>query len=428
LWLPNGEAYAKHAVPNAKELTDSKLLPLVFHIDSFIALPSSVPLSWLRGATKKRWPRKDRTDLIESVDADPRTKDYALDALNTPCSKAMHAAFEYARWVANDCATTVDGLQKIEGGFDKMPEVRAHLESRLVPNDPGGFALRATFGWHLSLIDWIDHEWLEHNVARIWDLEVIENDPKVAYGWAAWNMFLRTAQPNIEYYRLLRSQFGYAVDQASQVQENDQLSAGPFGQLSEHLVILYGRGQLALDDDGAILKRLLTKAKPAIRIHAMEFIGLSLWREKVNLPTDAQERLMALWDWYWTHGGEVDAKTDPTSHTFGYWFVCDTFDSQWALDRLEQFVTVVPKPDPSEEIAAILAKIATIDLARALRILRQLIVGDDENWRVYSWRSHAQRILATGIAGNANERDQAIEIVHYLGKRGFVEFRDLLPN
>ena len=161
--------------------------------------------------------------VIEQEDIDPRVKDYAIDALNTPCSKAMHAAFEYARWIAKLGATTVDGREVVEGGFEQMPEVRALLDQRLSPGDPGGFAMRATFGWHFSLLYWIDKDWLVRNANRIFDLEVVGKHPPAAYGWAAWNMFLKTTQPHIEYYRLLKSQFGYVVDQASTIPETPGL-------------------------------------------------------------------------------------------------------------------------------------------------------------------------------------------------------------
>lgn len=68
IWLPSGDTYSHHPVSRPQDLLGSNLLPKVFHIDSSVALPSSVPLSWLRGTTKRRWPRKDRNDLVETVD------------------------------------------------------------------------------------------------------------------------------------------------------------------------------------------------------------------------------------------------------------------------------------------------------------------------------------------------------------------------
>jgi len=59
IWLPSGDKHSHHPVSRPLDLMGSNLLPKVFHIDSTVALPSSVPLSWLRGTTKRRWPRKD---------------------------------------------------------------------------------------------------------------------------------------------------------------------------------------------------------------------------------------------------------------------------------------------------------------------------------------------------------------------------------
>jgi len=68
IWLPDDGTYTRHSVPDANALATSPLLPKVFHIDSSVALPSSVPLSWLRGKTSLRWSRRKRTDLVHSVD------------------------------------------------------------------------------------------------------------------------------------------------------------------------------------------------------------------------------------------------------------------------------------------------------------------------------------------------------------------------
>jgi predicted ATP-dependent endonuclease of OLD family len=69
IWLPSGDnKHTGHPLSRPQDLIGSNLLPKVFHIDSSVALPSSVPLSWLRGTTKRRWPRKDRNDLVETVD------------------------------------------------------------------------------------------------------------------------------------------------------------------------------------------------------------------------------------------------------------------------------------------------------------------------------------------------------------------------
>ena len=68
IWIPNGSTHTKYPITQPDSLLASKLLPQIFHIDSRVALPSSVPLSWLRGATTRRWPRRERNNFISAVD------------------------------------------------------------------------------------------------------------------------------------------------------------------------------------------------------------------------------------------------------------------------------------------------------------------------------------------------------------------------
>ncbi|MCB7129427.1 MAG: hypothetical protein J3T61_07810, partial [Candidatus Brocadiales bacterium] len=367
--------------------------------------------------------------IVDTSDDDPRTKDYTTLSLNSPCGQAMHAVFAYARWIANGIAEKVDGKDVVKGGFDKMPEVRDILESKLAPDDPGGFSLRATYGWFWSLIYWIDRDWLAKHADRICDLRTIETAPEKAYGWAAWNTFLVGTNPHKEHYRLLRDQFSYAIDQASEItSENDDIDR-PFDKLGVHLVIMYGQGHLDLDADNAIVRRLLTKTTPAIRTHAMEFIGNSLRRTKEReTPGAVRDRLITLWDWYWKAIGEADAHNNPTSGVFGYWFVSGVFDDLWALERLKQFVQVVPKPEPNTDILERLAEIASVDLQRSVSILGFIIAGDDDGWIIYNGGKHTKKILASALTAETAVRERAMSIIDQLGRRGFVDFGELLKQ
>lgn len=50
-------------------ITDNSLFPKVYEIDSDVALPASVPISWLRGQTRRRWSRADRESAISAMDS-----------------------------------------------------------------------------------------------------------------------------------------------------------------------------------------------------------------------------------------------------------------------------------------------------------------------------------------------------------------------
>jgi predicted ATP-dependent endonuclease of OLD family len=69
VWIAEGGAHKNYKVENSAELLKSQLIPKVFSINSKIALPGSISLSWLRGDTKQPWTRRNRRDLVTQADA-----------------------------------------------------------------------------------------------------------------------------------------------------------------------------------------------------------------------------------------------------------------------------------------------------------------------------------------------------------------------
>ena len=65
------------------------------------------------------------------------------------------------------------------GGFDAMPEVRERLEWQITPEN-ASFEAFAVIGAYFGLLHWIDESWVKANAERIFDLIVIEREPKSA--------------------------------------------------------------------------------------------------------------------------------------------------------------------------------------------------------------------------------------------------------
>ena len=392
------------------------------------AFEQNVPLDHRKGLWDAVHPLTEGSDgsyIVRDLEAlDIRSENFADYTINSAQGKAMRSVMAYARWVAKAVTMEQGNQEIVGGGFERLPEVRALLERKLSSADSGGFAARAMYGWHVSLLYWIDRDWLAEHVAAIFDLGRVEEDPATAYGWAAWNTFLMSVHPHIELYEIMRDQYAYAVEQASQLEADTLDESQPFAHLGEHLIVLYGRGELGFDTDDRIIRGLLTKASPPVRTHAIQFVGQTL-NDDEPLPANVRERFMALWDWYWAEIGRYDAAADPTSAAFGWWFACGKFDNEWSLERLEQFVQVVPKPEPDFHIVERLAQVCHVDPFRATRILKHMIEGDDENWRVHGWIDEARRILAEALKEGGEAKNLAMEAINQLGRRGFFEFREL---
>ncbi len=360
----------------------------------------------------------------EDSEKDPRTHDYLNFAINSPRGKAVEAALEYARWVANHVKELEGKKEIIPGGFDAMPEVREMLGWQIAPDNRTVDAM-AVIGSRIGLLYWIDKEWLGKNVHRLFSLEEMRKTPAVPEAWAAWNAVLVWGHAHIELHRILKPHFAFAVEQAADIESSERHREEPMRRLGEHLMLFYGRGQLGLDEDGGLIRRFIENASADLRRHTISFVGQSLDKNEA-IPPDVIERFMSLWEEYWAGRGKKDAEEKPDAWLFGWWFSCGKFADQWALDQLEQFVNVAPTPEPDHRIGKRLAEIAHVDIRKSVRILDRMIRGDQEGWRLHTWRDQATEILRQAMKVDGEARDTAIALINHIGRRGYTEFGELL--
>ena len=362
--------------------------------------------------------------LHDAAEFDPRTHDYLTEGMNSPRGRAVEAALEYAHWVANHIKELDGQHAAVPDGFASLPEVSKFLEWQMAP-DNRSVEANALIGSRIGFIYWIDKDWLAANAAELFHLEGIEETPPVPQGWAAWNAFLVWVRPLIEFYRLFEQQYAYAVKQSALVKSGDQSREQPMNRLGEHLMVLYGRGELRLDEGDGLLNRFLSDASPEYRRHAIGFVGRVLEFEK-DLSQGFVDRYQVLWEAYWAGTGEADAREDPDATLFGLWFSSGRFSPDWALARLQEFVEVVPVPAPDHEVIEHLARVASADMATALHILERMVRGDREGWRIQGWIDSARTVLEAGMKAGGDAQRKAEQLIDYLGRRGYTTLGELL--
>jgi len=365
------------------------------------------------------------SDILRDIsEEDPRVHDYLDLGINSPHGKAVEAVLEYVRWVANHIKEIDGDKETIPGGFDSIPEAREKLDWLIVEGNRSVTAM-AIIGSRIGLLQWVDTKWLSDNAMILFNLEGIEESPSLAEGWAAWNAFLVWVRPHIEFYNAFKPQFAYAVEQAAKVEIADSSREQPMYYLGEHLMVLYGRGQLGLDENDGLLQEFLTDSKPEIRRHAIGFVGRSLEGD-AEIPAEVIERFQILWRIYWDGLGKQDAKDCPGALLFGTWFTSKKFPDDWALAQLEEFANIDPTPEPDHSIAERLAGISSVDIVKSVHILRQMVYGDKEGWRIYGWRDSLKPILERAISVPGAARQEAEQLIDYLGRRGYNELGELL--
>jgi hypothetical protein len=359
--------------------------------------------------------------LRDVTSHDFRVHDYLDLGMNSPRGKAIEAGLDFARWVALHLAASGETRVDAPGGIQAIPELLELLEWQMAPDNQSLEAM-AIIGSRIGVVNWIDREWLAKNAHRLFALERIEREPRAAFGWAAWNAFLCWVRPHIVFYNSFSRQFHYATSQASSVEIDIKDPHQPMFRLGEHLMVLYGRGQLALDSGP--MSNLLTIAHPAVRRHAIGFAGSLLRRG--DAPEEVAGRFMALWHLYWSGKGKADADAQPRAVMFGTWFASGRFPDEWALSALLSLTDVVPMPEPSLEVVERLAQIAEVDAFASVRVLDRMVRGDLEGWNILAWREPIELILR--VAMNSTEPAQRVaeDLIDHLGRRGQTHLGALL--
>lgn len=348
-------------------------------------------------------------------------------SINTTRGEATHAVVRYGLWVHRHLERLPDGADRIQRGFDEMPEVRDVLDKHLdVARDPS-LAVRSVYGQWFPWLVLLDKSWARGSVWRIFP----SGESEKRYRDAAWETYVIFCPPYDEVFEVLRDQYLVAVECVGTPREERRQLDDPDPHLAEHLMTFYWRGKLNFGDPDGILSEFWRKAPDPIRGHALSFIGRQLDQWKDTVPPQPLQRLKALWE-----GRLAAAKKSATPDNyiaeisaFGWWFASGQFEDVWAIKQLDEALKIAGEVEREETVVERLAGLSQVMPREALQCLEALIKGDKENWRIHGWRVHIRTILATALReADLETRTAAENLVHYLGSRGYFQFRNLLRS
>lgn len=345
-------------------------------------------------------------------------------SINTTRGEAMHAVVQYALWVRRHLELLPDGSARVASGLAAMPEVREVLEAHLDPARDPSLAIRAVYGQWFPWLVLLDRPWAASQVPRIFP----EDDPE---RWdVAWETYVVFCAPYDNVFEVLEGEYAKAVERlGTDAPGGRRHLADPEERLAEHLMLMYGRGKLALEPPTDLLGRFFEKAPGRVRGRAIEFIGRSLHDNKGDIPPAIIQRFEALWERRMERARAAPADSVEELANFGWWVVSGKFDEAWALRQLEEALRLSRKADSSMMmmIAEALAGIAARRPREAVRCLEGLVEADREGWGILGSEAQARTILAAAmVSGDAEARETATALIHRLGARGRLGFRDLL--
>lgn len=308
-----------------------------------------------------------------------------------------------------------------------MPEVRTVLDSHLDPARDSALSIRAIYGQWFPWLLGLDSQWTRVNTQRIFPRGQASRNLRDA----AWNTYVIFCPPYDDVFEAVREEYLVAVDLIGTGGTHQGHIFDPDKRLTEHLMILYWRGKIPLDEPDSILARFYGKADESLRAHSLSFVGITLGDEEGEISQEIMERLRTLW----IHRLEAARSTSSRESflmelaQFAWWFLSRRLDDMWAVDQLRDVLKLTGRVEAEDQVVERLAEICEEIPSKAVQCLGLIAEKSIDPWAPMMWRDHAYKLLATAIkSGQSEAAEAAVDLIHQFGARGYEEFGALLPK
>ncbi len=368
-------------------------------------------------------PLMDDPDPTPETEGNERKDSWSFDniAINSIRGEALSCLIRYGLWIHRSM-----GREKPhENGFSDMPEIREILDRHLDIEVEPTLAIRSVYGRWFPYIALLDTSWARDNVQGIFP----QNEELVKYRKVAWTSYITFNTAYTDTFGLLRDEYEYALNQLDPSCKHDIKDWSPESRLCEHMIVLFWYDAIDLD----YLTKVYEHFSPNLRKYATGFLGGNLKRIKIRLDEVLIERCKNFWLWRIESIARTpeDSELRMEAMEFDGWFTSGKFDKEWSIHQLYRALEVskASKEHFHHDIVATLATYVNDYPLLTLQCLEKLIVGDINGWNIVIWRNDIKNILKSVIDDGAEkERELAIDLVHRLGARGDLSYRDLLKQ
>jgi hypothetical protein len=334
-------------------------------------------------------------------------------ALNSVRGAAMLALFDYARWVYKSSETVPRDLSVL------APEVLEELDRHLITTTDPSEAVRSTYGQNFVSLYVMAHEWTTKSIPAIF-----RSRRRRRLG-AAWAAYLTFNGAYDETYSYLAPYYRRAV---SALERNASFPANERDKnrgLGAHLVRLFARGVIPLDDDGVMA--VFIRRAPA------RTLGNALWSAgagiaEPSLPPEIWRRLETLYEFVLNEyrGASLEDRRAALD-SFGVWFVAPSIDRSWALDILVRTLEMTEGSISIENrVLEPLAELSVTEPESVAKAVLLMLAPGVTFAMVHG--SVLRTILTNAIAAGGGAHALALEIDNVLASHGFHQLRDVFER
>jgi len=345
-------------------------------------------------------------------------------AINSTRGQALQAIIDYVLWLRRHSVDDVSNIEWAEGVSRFPLEARVTLEKHLCVDEEPTLALRSVYGENVNGLVLIDPEWVKDNLEHIFTRDEAYKD----YYDAAWNAFIIYCHPFEEVFEILHEQYHTAASQVGDAPRAQYSGRKTTEGLVLHLMVLYWRGKLDSDEFTRVWDAFWKHASDETAAYAIGFIGSTFRRIKDEVEQDIIVRLVEMWE----RRLEV-ALQSPGNHVremaaFGDWYICQKFDTSWALLQLQSALGISRRVDMDREVLEKLAELSTENPVSCMKCLDEIIRGDRDPWLLSVSHESVKGILKNALSSEDDTTNtSASALVNYLVSQGYIEeFRELL--
>jgi hypothetical protein len=284
----------------------------------------------------------------------------------------------------------------------------------------------------LPLIRLLDPRWSEFNLYRSFP----ERDSERSLWEAAWSAYISHCNAYDDVLETLQRKYQLAIDRLGDRSAPGEKSKGLENQLAAHVMSFYLRGKADMTATGGILVRFFANASDSGRAHALETVGRWLWQlkeSKQNIAPEVLNRLKKLWAW---RCAEFQRSQSPSRYTgkaasFVWWFRSEAFEDAWTIMKLNEALGLAIRGETNvlrDAPYATLERLSIVCAAHqldAVQCLQKLLTKAD-HWHVSAFEKDIRSVLSEALRSEGDAQTVAREIIVALGRRGLLQFRNLL--
>lgn len=373
-------------------------------------------------------PLTDSPDPTQDRETEEMTK-YGREpcelSINSVRGGGMELVIRYALWVRRHLEAGPDAKKRIAEGFAAMPEVREVLDKHLdVEADPS-LAIRSVYGQWFPWLTMLDASWAGEKAERVFPLD----EQYARFLAAAWGTYIVMNRPWDSVYRILWAQYAAAVRSLAQPKEDVGHLGNPDMSLTEHLIVLRARG--VITDTDTVWQAFLGVAREDVRRRAITFVA-DIFQENEQIPQAHADFLRSFVEARLNAAENVAKQGEEAAEWrwFGWFFGAKSLDDDWLLAQLERVLVITRGVVEHDfHIFERLPSIAQKHPQRAVRCLRAVVEANAQGWAVAGHEKEIGQVIRAALgAGEVGARQAARDFVNYLASRGWLQFRDLLPE